>query len=217
MRRVLKTLALSAALLTAAPEVDAHPHVFVDGGVDFVFGDGRVLEALNVTWLYDPFETLLILASLKIKPAADLSLSEDDRARLIAHESEWAADFDGTSHLSIDGERISLARPKSFDVKLRDNQLQVTFTRDLLEPENLAGRKAEVAVYEKTYFYALAVTDKPKIRGDAIDCAAEAIAFDPDTQVGALQVSLFALSREETPEIEDVGALFADRVVLKCD
>ncbi|MEM7524559.1 MAG: DUF1007 family protein [Pseudomonadota bacterium] len=223
MRRCLKALALSAACAATPLVANAHPHVFVDGGVDFVIGEGAVLDALAVTWRYDPFQTLYILSSLDITPDGDWRLSEEDRRRLIEQESAWAGDFDGTSHLSIDGKPASLARPTSVDVRLRGDQMEVTFQRDLVEPASLVGRGVEVAVYEKTYFYALAVTDTPRILGNGdgdsggAGCAAEVDRFDPDRDLSALQVSLFALSREETPDIEDVGALFADRIVLTCE
>ena len=52
-----RALCAAVALAPALP-AQAHPHVFVDGGVDFVLGAGAVLEALEVTWRYDEFETL---------------------------------------------------------------------------------------------------------------------------------------------------------------
>ena len=42
------------------------------------------------------------------------------------------------------------------------------------------------------------------------------IPFNPDIELAALQTTLFELSREETPDIENVGALFADRIVMTC-
>jgi polyphosphate kinase len=44
--------AILAALLVLAPSAaSAHPHVFIDGGVDFMFdGEGRI-ESLRVTWI----------------------------------------------------------------------------------------------------------------------------------------------------------------------
>ncbi|MEM7546475.1 MAG: DUF1007 family protein [Pseudomonadota bacterium] len=217
MLRCATALVLSVGLAVSSQAAKSHPHVFIDGGVDFVMDEDGTLRALDVTWLYDPFETLYVLATLKITPDAEWRLSSDDRARLIAHESVWAGDFDGTSHLSIEGEAVKLARPTGFDVELENEQLKVTFRRNLPEPIDVRGLDVEVAVYEKTFFYSLGVTKGPKFIGAETGCATDVIRFDPDTQLNALQYSLFELSREETPEIENVGALFADRIVLKCD
>ena len=164
---------LVAVLASSALPALGHPHVFVDGGVDFVMRDGTVLEALEVTWLYDPFETLYILASLGVSPDEDWRLQDEDR-------------------------------------------LQVTFRRDLVSPLDLSGIEAEIAFYEATYFYAFAVTEEPEVIGDPDLCAANAIPFDAELHLAKLQTTLAELGREETSEIEDVGALFADRIVLQC-
>ncbi|MEM9814564.1 MAG: DUF1007 family protein [Pseudomonadota bacterium] len=205
---------LSLALI--AQGASSHPHVFVDGGVDVVIRDGSVLEALEVTWLYDPFESLYILASLGVIPDARMQLSDADRARLIAHEADWSDGFTGSAHLSVAGSDIPLARPVSFDVHLTGDRLQVTFRRDLLQPVDLSGRAAEIAFYEATYFYAFSATHRPEFLGPATECSTDVIHFDPDEQAASLQATLFDLSREETPSIDNVGALFADRIVFQC-
>lgn len=81
--------------LAGLPWVSAHPHVFIEGGVDFVVDDSRNLAALDVTWHYDPFETLYLLSSIGIVPAPDGTLSPEDTAKLIAHLGAWPDDFDG--------------------------------------------------------------------------------------------------------------------------
>lgn len=57
--RHLRAIAFLAVLRVDHPELsDACPHVFVDGGIDSAFGDEQVLEALDVRWRFDAFETL---------------------------------------------------------------------------------------------------------------------------------------------------------------
>ena len=51
------------ALLVHNVPVLSHPHVFVDGGVDFVFEEEYLLSALLITWVYYEFEFLYILSS----------------------------------------------------------------------------------------------------------------------------------------------------------
>ena len=208
--------ALLASLTLFAVPVHSHPHVFVDGGVDFVLGDGSTLEALRVTWLYDEFETLYILSSNGLSLTPDGGLNEEDRQSLTRLQSDLPSDFAGSAHLSVAGEPVALGRPKGLDADIVDGRLHVTFTRDLLEPLDLRASTAEVAFYEATYFYAFAVTDTPQLEGDALGCAATVIPFDPDTQDTALQAALAKLSREETPDAEEIGAFFADRIVLQC-
>ena len=116
---------------TAATPATAHPHAFVDGGVDFVFGSKSVLEGLEVTWLFDEFETLYTLSASGMEPDETGELAEADRLTLVGQMGDWSDDFDGSAHLSVDGEAIALAPPDGLDVRLVDGRLRTTFTRRL--------------------------------------------------------------------------------------
>ena len=198
-------------------QVEAHPHVFVDGGVDFLFDDQGALTALAVTWKYDLFETLYVLSALGILPETDGTLRPEDRAKLIRNESAWPDEFEGAAHLKVGGQSQQLSRPKSMKVELDGDRLVLRFLRDLIKPVRLEGRGAEVAFYEATYYYAFAVTEQPKMVQAQGDCSIGVLPFEASTQLAALQVTLSALGREEVPEDTDVGAMFADRVVLDCE
>ncbi|MFQ6549640.1 DUF1007 family protein [Aestuariibius sp. 2305UL40-4] len=204
-----------AAVLAAGPAL-SHPHVFVDGGVDFVFGNDQQIEALKVTWLYDEFETLYTLSVLELSLNDAGGLDEADRLELVRRLSDWPDDFDGSAHLSIEGEPVPLAWPEGLDARMVDGRLLITFTRPLEEPVKLAGRPAEVAFYESTYFFAFSVTNPPQLIGAADPCSATVIPNDPNDQPEELRATLAALGREETPGIANVGALFADRIMVTC-
>jgi ABC-type uncharacterized transport system substrate-binding protein len=216
LRTVLRRIFLPAVFPLFASPLAAHPHVFVDGGVNFVVNDKGQLEALQVTWLYDAFETLYILSSYEMSLKATGTLDEADRQRLVRLRSDWPADFDGSSHISMAGARVALDRPRDMDAQLVDGRLKMTFTRHLRTPVDMKDASLEVAVYEATYFYAFAVTDDPLLLGETAGCDTDVIPFNPDTQDKVLQATLAKLGREETPDIEGVGAFFADRIVLKC-
>ncbi|MEM6905698.1 MAG: DUF1007 family protein [Pseudomonadota bacterium] len=214
MRRHLAGFALLAALLPGLGA--AHPHVYVDGGVSFILDAEKALTALEVTWRYDPFETLYTLSALQIVPQPDGTLTETDRGRIAAYMSDWPPSFSGSAHLTMDGAPVALDRPTGMEVALEDGNLVMTFRRALPDPLPMAGAEAEVATYEATYFFAFSVTELPKIHGAETACTAEVIPFDPTADLETVQVTLFALGREETPEVPDVGALFADRTILSC-
>ncbi|MBO9409294.1 DUF1007 family protein [Shimia sp. R9_1] len=216
LRHNVLITALCGLLCGLSPQAKAHPHVFVDGGVDFVFDAENRLTALNVTWLYDAFETLYILSSYGMSLNAEGSLDEADRQELIRIRSNWPLDFNGSAHLSVHGERVSLDWPKDLDAQLIDGRLQLTFTRDLKTALPLGASPAEVAFYESTYFFAFSITDTPELLGPAEGCRAEVIPFNPALKNNSLQASLALLSREETPSIPNVGKEFADRIILIC-
>jgi len=208
------TLGLTLGIAFATP-AHAHPHIFVDGGIDFIMSGQETLKALSITWLYDEFETLYDLASRGIEPQADGSLSDTDREVIRAAYSDWPDDFDGSAHLSIDGEVTEMAWPRDLAVDLVDGRLQLTFLRLLEEPTVLSDKTVEVAFYESTYFFAFKISNDPTFVGiDA--CAAVVVPYTPGEQSEEVKQDLARLSREETPDIANVGQVFADRIVVNC-
>ena len=205
-----------SALALVSPAF-AHPHVFIGGGVDFVLRDGSALEALEVTWVYDAFETLYILSNHDLSLNDAGGLDEEDRLELIRQLSDWPEDFDGSAHLSVGGTLQNLEWPENLDAHLIDGQLTMTFTRKLTKPLDLAQQDAEVGFYESTYFFAFSVSQEPKLLGNAGACTANVIQFDPTEKTATLKKLLARLSREETPEDENVGAYFADRITVACE
>ena len=80
---------------------------------------------------------------------------------------------------------------------------------------DLDQKSADVAFYESTYFFAFAITDDPRIFGPST-CSANVIPFEADQGDAVLMETLAKLGREETSDIENVGAVFADRIVVEC-
>ncbi len=216
-RRQTLRAATGLICLLLAGQASAHPHVFIDGGVDFRFGPDAKLEALEVSWRYDEFETLYTLSAQGLELNDAGGLDEEDRLALVRQLSEWPEDFDGSAHPVVDGVAIPLEWPSDLDAHLVDGRLQLTFVRRLSTPLDMQGREIDVSFHESTYFFAFSVTDQPDLFGDPGPCSARVVDFDPDSNSDELAKTLAKLGREETPEIANVGALFADRIVVRCD
>ena len=103
--------AICGAVFACAAPLRAHPHVFIDGGVDFILSENSMLEALQVTWVYDAFETLYILSSYEIALDENGGLDEETRKKLVQLRGTWPSDFDGSAHLFAEGERVDLQWP----------------------------------------------------------------------------------------------------------
>ncbi len=208
----------TACLTLGAAPLSSHPHVFIDGGVDFVIGPDQRLDALEVTWLYDAFETLYMLSSLELPLNAEGKLDEDVRRELVRLLSDWPDDFDGSAHVTRDGQPLPLHWPEALDARMVGERLEMTFTRRFETPVALDGGAVEVAFYESTYFFDFTVTQTPKVSASAPPgCRTEIIPFKPDENLAEMQTMLAALGREETPGVTNVGAFFADRIVLSCE
>jgi ABC-type uncharacterized transport system substrate-binding protein len=214
--RILRAMLTGlAALALAAPQARAHPHVFIDGGVDFLFdAEGRLAD-LRVTWIYDPLTSLFLLVDLGIAATEDAELTPDERARLAASQTEWVAGYDGDAYLRRGGVTVGLSGPNGPDAGLRDGRVAIGFSRALAEPFR-PGEGAVVEVYDPTYFTAYVVTETPRLEGRAVGCRARVQPYAPSGPLAALQRSLSAIGVDETPP-EDFGALFADKVHVTCD
>ncbi len=62
---------------------EAHPHVFIDAGVEVIFdAEGRA-EALRVTWIYDEFYSLMIAEERGLDPDYDGTATPDKTAGIV--------------------------------------------------------------------------------------------------------------------------------------
>lgn len=218
--RTIPTILIAAAVgFSVVPQMRpamAHPHVFVDARIGFVIDDDGMLAAIRVAWRFDPFHTLYILSFDGITPTAGGGLSAAAQADLARSYTDWQRGFDGFTKLSLGGEARALDAPTGAAARLRDGQLEISFTRALSEPAALAEATAEIAVYDASYYHAVSVAEPPEILASTTGCHATLVPFAPDAQTASTQSALSALEREETPSIADVGALFADRITLSC-
>lgn len=211
---MLRAASLAFALALAPDPAPAHPHVFIDGGVDFLFDANGLLGALRITWIYDPLTSLFMLEDLEIDPATELD--PDDRRRLAAYQTEWDQGFAGDSYLWEGDRRIALSGPVDASAEVRDGKVAIRFLRDVASPFR-PGPATVAKVYDPTYFTAYFVTETPNLEGGATGCRARVAPYEPNGPLMSLQQSLLDIGVDETPEDPDVGALFADQVHVTCD
>ena len=94
---------------------------------------------------------------------------------------------------------------------MSDARIEVSFDLPLKSPL-MVDKGAELRLYDPTYYYSYtAVSVEP-----AENCELALRRFEPNQATSGLQVQLARLSREETPEQENVGRLFSDVIELKC-
>jgi len=194
---------------------EAHPHVFIDGGVDFVFDAGGELTQLRVTWVYDAMNTLLMLGDIGIDAQTDADLSPEQRSQLARYQTEWDADFDGDSYLWDGPRRIGLSGPVDATASLRDGRAVFTFLRTVSTPFR-PGRNAVVKVYDPTYYTEYTVTEAPRLEGNAKGCHATVEPFKPTPKLTALLNQLSTVPIDQTPA-ENVGELLADKIRIACE
>lgn len=203
----------AAGLMGAAP-VAAHPHVFIDGGVDFLFdGEGRLAQ-LRITWDYDPMTSLFMLEDLGIDPATPLSA--DDRARLAAYDTVWDEGYAGDTYLWDGDQPVGLSDPRAPTAELREGRVLLSFLRDVEAPFR-PDVPARVEMYDPEYYYAYTLVGTPRLENAPAGCVAVLEPFRPTAKLAELQQVLSAVPADQSPDQADVGALFTDKVRLQCD
>lgn len=206
MRRVLPFVAALAG------PAFAHPHVFVDAKAGFRMDNEGRLTALRITWTYDAFSSLVLFDQLALDPDGDGELDDADRAKIVRGETDWPPEYEGDTYLDLGGATVELGRPEGGVAWMAEDRVSVAFDLPIADPL-AAPDGARLRLYDPVYYYAYDVV------GAEVDgtCSARIDPFVADAATSRLQATLAALSREETPDRDDVGALFADAVILACD
>lgn len=94
----MKTMAMASCVtlqLGLSEPGQAHPHIFVDAGADFLFDEAGRLAALRISWRYDEFTTLFMFETLTLDTDDDGKLNIADRAAIVAGETDWPAEYEG--------------------------------------------------------------------------------------------------------------------------
>lgn len=211
-KRLLASFVL-ATCLGLSGQAEAHPHVFVDARTGFSFDDQGRLTALRITWTYDAFTSLSLFDILDLDKDRDGKLNAEDRAKIVAGETDWAEGYMGDTYLEQDGQPVVLARPEAGSARLSDDRISVTFDLPLSTPTAVAGEMV-LRLYDPSYYYAYSIVATDAGGGG---CGARLVPFKADEATEELQRQLAKLSREDVPEQENVGRLFADEVWVSCD
>lgn len=202
------------AAMLAPSAASAHPHVYVDGAIAFEIDAQGRLAALAVEWRFEPFYTVLILEELGLAPDAPLDAAAV--AALAQMQRDWAADFGGDGALTLGGVAAPLAAVEAVTAALADGALTIAFRRPLAQPLDPRGARVEAALYDPLFFVAYALAG-PMVAGPGADgCVAVLNPFNPFGQAAEMLGALSLLGPDETPDDPGVGAMFADRAVLRC-
>jgi ABC-type uncharacterized transport system substrate-binding protein len=211
----MRAAALAALLLTAPLPAAAHPHVFVDAGVDFILNAEGEVERIRVTWVYDDLFSLYLLQELGADPAAPPD--EAVRAAIVTDQKDWHPEFTGDSFLLADGREVPLSRPEAVTGDVVEGRVVTSHERALATPVDPRAAEVVAEIYDPVFFVAYAVVRPTTVEGPgAAACSAALMTAEMTDDLLALQRELSSLSPFETPENPTVGRLFAERVRITC-
>ncbi len=219
--RTVGSIATLLALALAPTGTAAHPHVFIDTGIEVVFDEAGDLSAVQVVWVYDEFYTMLALDDYGMDPDFTGTVTAEERERLAAIYANWDDDYKGDLRPLLDGRELALGGPTAVVAEVQDARLIIAHRRFFDAPVALEGAELVLRVYDPSYFTAYTIAVDPVIRGRE-DCTARVWGPDWEAADARLQAALDELyaSGADIMEVEAdfpaVGADFAEEVRLTC-
>lgn len=221
LRHAMGAAAALACGLGPAAQALAHPHVFIDTGVEAIFDDDGRLAALQVVWVYDEFYSMMAIDDYGLDPDFTGELTEEEQSELAAIYSNWDEGYDGDLYALYEGRRLDLSGPIEIEADLRDGHMTISHLRAFEERVDPAEAPVTLRVYDPSYFTLYTVALDPSIHGRA-DCSAEVRGPDLEAAEARLQEKLDQMTEQglDNWEIEqdfpEVGAEFAEEIWLTC-
>ena len=205
---------VSLVVLLAAPAALAHPHVFIDTGVEFRFDASGHLTELRISWSYDDFTSLAVLADRGLP--IDASFTEGQSGQLSGFDMQWIEGFEGDSYLLVGGTPVALSGPQDWETRVENGLVTTVHSRRTPAPIDPAGQEVVVQVYDPTYYTSYTIAHVPVLTGRA-DCSAQVYGPDPDRADEILRQALAELSGfDMEDDFPPIGAEFAEDIRLSC-
>ncbi|MFD2741348.1 DUF1007 family protein [Sulfitobacter aestuarii] len=213
MRKLL-TLILSSLIATS---LAAHPHIFVDTGLELITSDAGEMTHVRVTWEYDEFYSLLITEDMGLDGDGDGLLTEAELDRLSGFDMNWIEGFNGDLVARLGETEIPLSDPQEVTASFAEGRITTTHLRAFEEPIP-AGETLVMKAYDPTYYTAYELSRPVRVEGSGT-CDVRRKAPKLDNELRELQQQLATLDAEMDPEdvgLPDIGAQMAGSVHVTC-
>lgn len=210
-------LAILLILLGSAGAAQSHPHMFFRSTAQFLLDSEGRLSKLRVVFLVDELNTLYTFAELGVNQDGDQELTDEEIEKVAATILEGFGHYNYFTHLRHQHASVALGKPLGVTVQIQQRQLGLSFMIPLQTPLDPRGKSLSLKLYDPTYFTAVTIDLPPTVIGKGANCSVS-VAKPADTvQTRTSQRLLSQLSREQTPEVADVGVLFAETTRLTCE
>ena len=206
----LAAMAVLGLVVLAGP-ARAHPHVFMETGLEVLRdAEGRAVS-LRVTWTYDPFFSLVLITERGLDPDGDGELTAEETAALQGFDMSWEPGFAGDTYAFAADRAVTLSGPRDGVARYEGGRIVSSHIRDLAEP---VGGLLVVKNYDPTYYTEYTIREVL-----AEGCGTEIIAPDLTEAERELQAALAAIPADVDVEMgfPEVGAVFAQEVRVTCD
>lgn len=196
----------------------AHPHIFIETGLEaIVDAEGRLIQ-VRVTWTYDEFYSLLVTEDMQLDQDFDGQLTKVEEAQLNGFDMNWDEGYYGDLVGALAGEDLSFSRPHSYTADFAHGKITTTHLRDVEGTPLMVGTELVLSPYDETFYTAYDVTLPVQVTGWQA-CLVSKIEPDINGQLELLQVQLSELDANSDPEdagLPNIGAQLATEVRIIC-
>lgn len=209
-------VSLAFAMLAATP-IGAHPHVFVDTGLELIFNEASQLTHVRVTWKYDALYSLLITEDMGLDDDYDGKLTSMEQAALTGFDMNWIEGFNGDLEVLDSANPVALSGPTEPTATFADGQITTTHLRAVLSPLGVKDAFV-VKPYDATYYTAYEVNLPVKITGSNL-CRTRVKMPVMGAELEALREELSKVELDSNPEdvgLPNIGAQLAQDVIVTC-
>lgn len=209
---------MTALLACCLPfSATAHPHVFIDTGLEFIVDDEGNLTHVRVTWAYDEFYSLLVLEDMKLDQDGDGILTDGEEQILSGFDAQWVEGYNGDLVMQAGDKPIALSGPLEARATTEDGRIVTTHLRKVEGgPVPVLGLSAKP--YDETFYTAYEVTRPVTVSGPE-SCQVERFEPDIDGELAQMQAFLLTLDADydlEENDIPLVGERFATEIRVSC-
>jgi len=195
----------------------AHPHVFIDTGLEFIVDESGKLTHVRVTWAYDDLYSLLVLEDMNLDQDADGVLTEVEERVLTGFDAQWVEGYNGDLVVTAGGAPVALSGPLEPHATTEDGRVVTTHLRKV-EGAPVSASALSAKAFDETYYTAYEVNRPVTITGPST-CTMER--FDPDIDGQLAQMQAFLLTLDANYDLEEndiplVGESFASEILISC-
>ncbi len=210
MIRALLLLCLTPGL------AEAHPHMFLQTAVAVVFDGQGKASGVRISWIYDDFSSMQILADQGLAETADGTLAPADLAKLNGFDMTWKPGWKGDSFARLDQTELDLSGPQDWTVAYAGGQLTTTHLRRFAQPLDLRGHVLGVSTYDPTYYVQYEMSPAIVLENAPPGCRSIYRPADTAKAKADLEAQLRALQGDPELTFPAVGKSFASEAWILC-
>lgn len=206
-------LTLLGALLPVAGL--AHPHAWIDLTVHVRFDAQGQVTALREEWLFDEYYTAFALEALGKSPGDELT--SEDMQVLVDQSMEALQEYRYFTRISVGTKDLDTDKAKDAAGVMQDGRWKMVFTLPLSEPRAPGKQGIAYAIYDPSYYIEmlhLEGSGAVVLEQAPGNCSYRKTRPEPNFEA----LSLAAAADMERPDgTATLGALFAEKVTIRCD